>query len=82
MTLVPQQRLLIALLFGTVLILLVLVHPVFLVVFLAYYAALLGFAIADAARLPKKSGFMASRVLPLPFSLGEIQLVQVLIAHS
>jgi len=82
MTLVPQPRLLITLLLGAVLILLVLVHPVFLILFLAYYAALLGFALADGARLPKKSGFMASRVLPQPFSLGEVQSVQVLIAHS
>ena len=82
MTLVPQARLLIALLLGAVLILLVLVHPVFLILFLAYYAALLGFALADGARLPKKSGFMASRVLPQPFSLGEVQSVQVLVAHS
>jgi len=81
-TLVPQPRLLIALLLGAVLILLVLVHPVFLILFLAYYAALLGFALADGARLPKKSGFMASRVLPQPFSLGEVQSVQVLVAHS
>lgn len=82
MTLVPQRRLLIALLLGTVPILLIIVHPVFLIVFLGYYAAVLGFAIADAARLPKKSGFMASRVLPQPFSLGEVQSVQLLVAHS
>src|SRR5258708_36122101 len=80
--LVPQPGLVIALLLGAVLVLLVLVHPVFLVVFLAYYAALMGFALADAGRLPKTSGFMASRVLPQPFSLGEVQSVQVLVAHA
>jgi uncharacterized protein (DUF58 family) len=81
-TLVPQRRLLIALLLGAVPILLILVHPVFLIVFLGYYAALLAFVIADAGRLPRKSGFMASRVLPQPFSLGEIHSVQVLVAHA
>ena len=82
MTLIPQPRLLIALLLGVIPILLILVHPVFLVVFVAYYAALLGFIIADAGRLPRKSGFMASRVLPQPFSLGEVQSIQVLVAHA
>jgi len=81
-TLAPQPRLLIALLLGTLLILLILVHPVFLIAFLAYYAALLGVVLADAGRLPKTSGFMASRVLPEPFSLGEVQSVQVLVAHA
>ena len=82
MTLVPQPRLLIALLLGAILILLIVAHPVFLVVFLGYYAVLLGLALADASRLPKTSGFIASRVLPQPFSLGEVQSVQVLVAHA
>ena len=81
MTLIPQRRLIVALLAGTVLIVLILVHPVFLVLVLAYYAALLGIALADGMRLPGKTGFVASRVLPQPFSLGEVQAVQVLVAH-
>jgi uncharacterized protein (DUF58 family) len=81
-TLVPQPRLLTALIGGTLLILLMLLHPAFLAVVLAYYAALIGLAAADAGRLPRTSGFMASRVLPEPMSLGEVQAVQVLIAHS
>src|SRR5260370_17679285 len=32
--------------------------------------------------MPKKSGFMASRVLPQPFSLGEVEAIQVLAAES
>ena len=70
------------LLIGTLLVLLVLLHPVFLLVFIGYYAALLGLVIRDASRLPHKSGFAASRVLPEPFSLGERQEVEVLVAHS
>jgi uncharacterized protein (DUF58 family) len=37
--------------------------------------------LADARRLPKTSAFAASRVLPEPLSLGEVQVVQVLVAH-
>jgi uncharacterized protein (DUF58 family) len=81
-TLVPQRRLLAALLAGALLIVLILVNVLFVVIFFAYYAALLGVVLTDARRLPRKSGFMASRVLPEPFSLGEVQAVQVLIAHA
>ena len=82
LTLIPQRRLLAALLGGAPLILLILVHPVLLFVVVAYYAVLAGFVLADAGRLPKPGGFAASRVLPEPFSLGEVQEVEVLIAHS
>ena len=82
MTLIPQRRLLVFLLIGTLLVLLVLVHPVFLLVFLGYYAAIIGLVITDASRLPRRPGFAASRVLPEPFSLGEVQAVQVLVAHA
>jgi len=71
----------VALLVGTPLIVLILVHPVFLVVVLAYYAAVFYLAASDVARLPAPAGFAASRVLPEPFSLGEVQAVQVLLAH-
>jgi uncharacterized protein (DUF58 family) len=80
-TLIPQARLIGALLAGTLLIVLILVHPIFLVVVLAYYAAILWFIAADASRLPAPQGFAASRVLPEPFSLGEVQAVQVVVAH-
>src|SRR5579864_1312388 len=71
----------VALLVGTPLIVLILVHPVFLVVVLAYYASVFYLAASDVARLPAPAGFAASRVLPEPFSLGEVQAVQVLLAH-
>lgn len=81
MTLIPQRRLIVALLAGTPLIVLILLYPLLFVVVIGYYAALLGLAIADAIRLPARSGFAVSRVLPEPFSLGEVQPVQVLVAH-
>src|SRR6202140_5885835 len=82
MTLLPQRRLLATLLAGSVLFLLLLLSPVFTIAPLLYYAAMAGIIIAEAGRLPSKSGFMASRVLPQPFSLGEVQSVQLLVAHS
>jgi uncharacterized protein (DUF58 family) len=82
MTLIPQRRLIAALLAGAPLIILITVHPVFLALVFGYYVVLIGIAVADIARLPAASGFAASRVLPEPFSLGEIQAIQVLIAQS
>lgn len=81
MTLIPQRRLMAALLAGTPLIILIIVHPVFWLVVGGYYLAVLAIAARDVARLPAASGFAASRVLPEPFSLGEVQAVQVLVAH-
>jgi uncharacterized protein (DUF58 family) len=82
MTLLPQPRLLVILLAGSVLFLLLLLSPVFVIAPLLFYAAMAGLIIAEAGRLPNKTGFMASRVLPQPFSLGEVQSVQLLVAHA
>src|SRR5882672_4992181 len=82
MTLLPQPRLLAALLAGSVLFLLLLLSPLFILAPVLYYAAMAGVIIAEATRLPTRSGFMASRVLPQPFSLGELQSVQLLVAHA
>src|ERR1700675_1063470 len=82
MMLLPQPRLLATLLAGSVLFLLLLLSPVFVIAPLLYYAAMASIMIADARRLPGKAGFMASRLLPQPFSLGEVQSVQLLVAHA
>ena len=82
MTLLPQRRLLATLIAGTVLFLLLLLSPLLIIAPLLYYAAMAGLLMAEAGRLPSKSGFMASRVLPQPFSLGEVQSVQLLVAHA
>src|SRR5207245_336317 len=82
MTLLPQPRLLATLVAGSVLFLLLLLSPVFIIAPLVYYAAMAGILVAEVGRLPSKSGFMASRVLPQPFSLGELQSVQLLVAHA
>src|SRR2546421_12717033 len=82
MPLLPQPHLLAALVAGSVLFFLLLLSPVFVIAPLLYYAAMAGVIAADAGRLPNKSGFMASRVLPQPFSLGQVQSVQLLVAHA
>src|SRR3984893_6389370 len=82
MTLLPQRRLLVPRIARTVLFLLLLLSPLLIIAPLLYYAAMAGLLIAEAGRLPSKSGFMASRVLPQPFSLGEVQSVQLLVAHA
>ena len=82
MSLAPQPRLLIALLAGAILVLLVLLSPVFWLVVIVYHGVLLGLVAVDARRLPPGTGFAASRVLPQPFSLGEIQAIQVLVGHA
>lgn len=81
MTLLPQPRLLIAMLAGSVLFLLLLLSPLFLVVPIIYYVAMATLLMVEASRLPGRAGFIARRVLPEPFSLGEVQAVQVLVAH-
>ena len=73
MTLSPQPRLLGTLLAGSVLFLLLLLSPLFIIAPLIFYLAMAGFIVVEAGRLPAKSGFMASRVLPEPLSLGEVQ---------
>ena len=82
MTLSPQPRLLGTLLAGSVLFLLLLLSPLFIIAPLIFYLAMAGLIVVEAGRLPAKSGFMASRVLPEPLSLGEVQAVQLLVAHA
>src|ERR1700730_12024220 len=82
MTILPQPRLLVGFLAGSGVFLLLLRSPLSAFVPLLYSLARAGIVIAEARRLPDKSGFMASRVLPQPFSLGEVQSVQLLVAHA
>ena len=81
MSLIPRPRLLATLLAGTVLFLLLLLSPLLIIAPIVYFGAMLGLVVADALRLPRKSEFVVSRVLPEPLSLGEVQWVQLLIAH-
>jgi uncharacterized protein (DUF58 family) len=80
-TLVPQPRLIAALVAGALLILATLLSPLVWIVVAAYHAVLLLTVIAEARRLPSPSGFTFLRSIPRPFSLGADQVVDVAIAH-
>lgn len=77
MTLIPQPRLLAALVGGAALIALTALTPVMWAVVLGYHAVVLVVAAGEAARLPRRSDFHVSRLLPSPFSLGQAQTVRV-----
>jgi uncharacterized protein (DUF58 family) len=79
--LIPQRRLLAALLIGAGLILLASLNPAVWLVVIVYHAALLGLLVRDATRLPGRRGFTARRSLPQPFALGLRQTVQVVVSH-
>jgi uncharacterized protein (DUF58 family) len=79
--LAPQPRLLWAIAFGAGLIALAVVSPVFGAVAVVYHAALVIVVARDLALLPGPDGFVASRAMPEPFSLGERETVTVKIEN-
>src|SRR5919108_3947424 len=81
MSLLPQRRLLVALLMGATLVLLTLLSPLFWVLVAGYHLVLLVVVLSDWRRLPAPSGFTVYRSLPDPFSLGAEQAVHVGISH-
>ena len=82
MGLIPQRRLLVALLLGAALVLLAVLSAAVWVAVILYHAVLLGVMVRDAIRLPSRRGFSARRTLPQPFALGLRQPVQVIVWHS
>jgi len=82
MTLVPQPRLLVALGLGAALVLLLVLSPLFWLVVILYYAALLVLVLVEARRLPSPAGFAVTRNLPHPFSLGADQAVILGVEHA
>jgi len=79
--LAPQPRLLWAIGIGAALIALTVVSPVLGVVAVAYHVGLVLLLSRDLALLPGKSGFHVRRVMPEPFSLGEIEEVRVVVEN-
>ncbi len=77
LTLIPQPRLLVALVGGAVMIALTTLTPVMWVVVLGYHAVVVFLVASDAGRLPRRADFQVSRLLPRPFSLGQVQTVRV-----
>jgi uncharacterized protein (DUF58 family) len=76
-SLLPQRRLLVALLCGAALVLLTLLSPLFWLLVAGYHVVLLGAVVNDWRSLPPASGFTVYRSLPDPFSLGAEQSVHV-----
>ena len=67
---------------GAALIALAVVSPVLAFVAVLYHLGLVAIAARDLAMLPAASGYAVRRKLPEPFSLGEPEDVEVLIANT
>ena len=77
----PRPRLLVALGAGGILIALAQLGPLLWLPALAYHMVLVALAVRDAATLPARKGWEASRDIPNPLSLGAAQEVLVGIRH-
>jgi uncharacterized protein (DUF58 family) len=75
LTLVPQRRTLAVLVLGAMLVVLIVASPAFIAVAIVYHAALATVLVRDARRLPPARAFAATRQVPEPLSLGEVQEV-------
>jgi uncharacterized protein (DUF58 family) len=58
---------------GATLVVLIVASPAFVVLALVYHATLAAVLVRDARRLPSPGGFTATRQVPGPLSLGELQ---------
>jgi len=79
--LAPQPRLLWAIAIGAVLIALSIVSPVLVVLAIAYHVGLFLILARDLALLPTRDGYRVRRRMPEPFSLGEHELVTVVVEN-
>jgi uncharacterized protein (DUF58 family) len=79
--LAPQPRLLWAIAIGATLIALSIVSPVLVVVAVAYHVGLFLILARDLALLPTRDGYRVRRRMPEPFSLGEHEVVTVVVEN-
>ena len=79
--LAPQPRLLWAIAIGAGLIALAIASPVLAFVAVVYHVGLVLILSRDLALLPSRSGYHARRVVPDPFSLGELEQVKVVVEN-
>ena len=79
--LAPQARLLWVIAIGAALIALAVVSPVLVFVAVAYHAGLILVLARDLALLPSRSGYRVQRLVPEPFSLGELEEVKVVVVN-
>ena len=77
--LAPQPRLIWAVAIGAALIALAVASPVLAFVAVAYHVGLVLVLARDLALLPGRAGYRVKRVVPEPFSLGEIEEVKVMV---
>jgi uncharacterized protein (DUF58 family) len=77
----PQPRLLWAIAIGAALIALAVVSPVLVLVAVAYHAGLILVLARDLALLPGRSSYRVHRLVPEPFSLGELEEVKVVVVN-
>jgi uncharacterized protein (DUF58 family) len=79
--LAPQPRLLWAIAIGAALIALAVASPLLGLVALVYHVGLVLILSRDLALLPARAGFNARRIVPEPFSLGELEEVRVVVEN-
>jgi len=77
----PQPRLLWAIAIGAALIALAVVSPVLGIVAVAYHIGLVLVLSRDLALLPGRTGYTVQRVVPEPFSLGELEEVKLVVQN-
>jgi uncharacterized protein (DUF58 family) len=77
----PQPRLLWAIAIGAALIALAVVSPVLGIVAVAYHIGLVLVLSRDLAMLPGRTGYTVQRVVPEPFSLGELEEVKLVVQN-
>jgi uncharacterized protein (DUF58 family) len=79
--LAPQPRLLWAIAIGAASIALAVFSPVLGVVAVAYHAGLILILSRDLVLLPSRAGYRVQRIVPEPFSLGELEEVRVVVEN-
>jgi uncharacterized protein (DUF58 family) len=79
--LAPQPRLLWAIAIGAALIALAVASPLLGFVAVVYHVGLVLVLSRDLAMLPARSGFNVHRLVPEPFSLGELEEVRVVVEN-
>ena len=79
--LAPQPRLLWAIAIGAILIALAVASPVLAFVAIVYHVGLVAVVARDLALLPGRGGYRVRRIMPEPFSLGEVEEVRVVVEN-
>jgi uncharacterized protein (DUF58 family) len=79
--LAPKPRLLWAIAIGAALIALAVASPVLVLVAVVYHVGLIFVLSRDLAMLPGRTGYQLQRIVPEPFSLGELEEVKLVVEN-